>query len=93
MRFVVNDHALHQAHKAECDRFGRWLLTIAVLAGWAIGSVTALQTLMVPIPQAFLAGAPLLNVLKEELPAEQQARMWAFMLGACGYALLLLALG
>ena len=39
---------------------------------------------------AFLAGGVTLNVLKEELPEERQSRFWPFLLGAAGYAALLL---
>ena len=33
----------------------------------------------------------MLNVLKEEVPSERQSRFGAFVLGAAGYAALLLA--
>lgn len=39
---------------------------------------------------AFLGGGVILNVLKEEVPGEQQARFWAFALGTVLYAALLL---
>ena len=41
---------------------------------------------------AFLAGGIVLNVLKEELPAERESRFSAFVLGAAGYAAILLLL-
>ena len=42
--------------------------------------------------QAILAGAVLLNVLKEELPPARESRYWAFLAGSAGYGTLLLAL-
>ena len=41
---------------------------------------------------AFLAGGVILNVLKEELPAEGKSRYWAFLVGLTGYSALLVAL-
>ena len=93
VKFVVNDHGLLQAHKEGYDRIGRWLLAGAVVLGWAIGLVTALPAVAVPVLQAFLAVAVLLNVLKEELPAERQAQIWTFAVGAFAYGVLLLGLG
>jgi hypothetical protein len=41
---------------------------------------------------AFLGGVVILNVIKEELPQEQESLFWAFALGAALYTALLLAL-
>ena len=41
---------------------------------------------------AFLAGGVILNVIKEELPEEQESLFWAFALGAALYTVLLLTL-
>ncbi len=41
---------------------------------------------------AFLAGGIVLNVLKEDLPAERESRFSAFILGSGGYAAILLLL-
>ncbi|PRX99130.1 hypothetical protein CLV24_1634 [Pontibacter ummariensis] len=41
---------------------------------------------------AFIGGAEILNVLKEERPEERKSRYWAFLLGAGACAVLLLAL-
>ena len=41
--------------------------------------------------QAILAGAVLLNVLKEELPSERESRYWAFLTAGLAYAAFLLA--
>jgi zinc transporter ZupT len=44
------------------------------------------------LPLAFVAGGVILNVLKEELPAERESRFWAFSLGVAIYAALLVAM-
>ena len=91
LKFVINDHSLHEAHKQQYDRLGRWLLAGAVLLGWGIGYLWAVPDVAPALLQAFLAGGVLLNVLKEELPAERKSRYWAFFLGMALYAGLLLS--
>ena len=89
LHFVVNDHALRERHQQAYHDVGRWLLAMAVLAGWVAGQVFELSEAMVSVLFAFIAGALTLNALKEELPRERQSKFWAFALGAIGYAVLL----
>lgn len=79
-------------HKSDYVRFGRWILIAAVLVGFGVGLATELSKAAVAVLTAFLAGGVILNVLKEEVPGEQQSRFWAFAVGMCTYAGLLLAL-
>ncbi|TWU22157.1 hypothetical protein Pla52o_32100 [Novipirellula galeiformis] len=90
LHFFVNDHGLRQHHKQRYHRTGRWVLSAAVLAGWAIGVSTEIHEVLTALSIAFLAGGILLNTFKEELPEERESRFWAFAMGAGGYAVLLL---
>ncbi len=63
---------------------------MAVIMGWGIGYVTQIPELTIAVLIAFLAGEVILNVLKEELPEEQESSFSAFALGALGRGLLLL---
>jgi predicted membrane protein len=92
LHFLVNDNGLRQNHKQIYDRIGRWLLAAAIIVGWVIGVGTQIHQAAIAVLFAFLAGGIVLNVLKEELPEEQESRFWAFAWGAFGYAILLLAL-
>jgi hypothetical protein len=89
--FFVNDYGLREDHKSRYDRFGRWILAAAVLLGWAVGAMTEVHPAILAVLFSFLAGGVILNVLKEELPAERQSAFWAFATGAIAYAALLLA--
>lgn len=91
LKFIVNDHALHSKHQDKYDNLGRWVLAGAVFLGFGIRYLNRFPDVVPVILQAFLAGAVILNVLKEELPPAQKSRYWAFGLGATAYAVLLLA--
>lgn len=91
LHFLVNDFGMLQRFAAAYERRGRWLLSTAVLGGWLLGWLTEVPPLALAAVTAFLAGGVILNVMKEELPEERQSRFSAFLLGAAGYGLLLLA--
>ncbi|GAB3067147.1 hypothetical protein ACFOU0_00305 [Salinicoccus sesuvii] len=90
IHFITNDKALRSAHKEDYDRYGRWLLAIAITVGWLIGMFTELNILVISILTAFLAGGVILNVMKEELPEERESSFPAFFTGMLGYTVLLL---
>lgn len=92
LHFLVNDAGLRHHHRRVYDRVGRWLLAGAVVAGWLLGSITAVRGVTVGALTAFLGGGIVLNVIKEELPRERESRFWTFAIGAAGYAALLLAI-
>ncbi|MDQ3396634.1 MAG: hypothetical protein M3511_02490 [Deinococcota bacterium] len=92
LHFVVNDYGLRNHHEADYDHLGRWVLAGAILAGWGLGNPFELHETTLAVPFAFLGGAIILNVLKEELPEERESRYWAFALGVALYTVLLLTL-
>lgn len=92
LHFVVNDYGLREDHKKAYDHQGRWILAGAVIFGWVLGSQVSLSEAAIATLFAFLAGGIILNVLKEELPEENESRFWVFALGAGGYSALLLSL-
>lgn len=91
LHFVVTDFGLYEHHRDRYRRVGRWLLVLAVLAGFGAGLLADIPEPAIAVLIALLAGAVILNVLKEEVPAERQSRFWAFALGLALYTLLLLA--
>ena len=92
LHFVVNDYGLRERHGEAFSHVGRWLLAAAVRAGWLMALVADVPESLNAVLTALLAGGVILNVLKEELPAERQSRFWPFALGAGLYAALLLTL-
>ncbi|TVT28248.1 hypothetical protein FO441_07495 [Salinicoccus cyprini] len=92
IHFITNDKALRSAHKDDYDRYGRWLLAVAITIGWFVGVFTELNILVISVLTAFLAGGVILNVMKEELPEERESSFPAFFSGMLGYTVLLLFL-
>lgn len=90
--FMVNDLGFVEHYRNSYIRRGRWILGVAPLAGWALGSTDALGEHHQGIVLAFIAGGTILNVLKEELPEERKSNFWAFLAGAFSYSALLLLL-
>lgn len=90
LEFTVGDRGMHADHKQRYDRVGRWFLAAAVLVGWGVGYATEVPELVIALLSALLAGMIILNVFREELPAERESRFWAFAAGAAGYAIVLL---
>lgn len=91
LHFLVNDHALWEDHKYAYRNGGKWILSTAVLVGFALGWLLAFKQDIVSGLFAFLAGSILVNTLKEEIPPQRESRFWAFALGAVLYSILLLA--
>lgn len=92
LKFVVNDFGLHDNHKENYDRLGRWIAGAAVLAGWAVGYMTTVPPAALSTLRGFIVGAVVMNVMKEELPEERRSRIWPLLLSAAIYGSLLLAL-
>jgi zinc transporter ZupT len=91
--FWVVDHSLRTEHGAFYDSFGRWLIASAVLAGWALGIAGVTSDFVLPTLMGFLGGGVVVNSIKKELPEKGEGRALPFVLGALGYALLLLLVG
>ena len=89
LHFFTNDFGLHQDHEGLYDRRGRWALAGAVLSGWALGATVDVPEQGLIALFSFLAGAVVLNVLKEELPEERKSRFLPFLAGVAGYGTLL----
>lgn len=89
LHFLVNDRGLYAHYGPRYLREGRWVLAVAPFAGLAVARMTELSSFTIGGLLAFVGGAVILNVMKEELPEERQSRFGAFALGAAVYAGLL----
>ncbi|ESA38208.1 membrane protein [Leptolyngbya sp. Heron Island J] len=92
LHFLVNDIGLQEHHKQAYDRVGRWILAAAILLGWILGRGMHETGAAIAAIWALVAGGIILNVLKEELPEEQESHFGMFVTGAVCYSALLLVL-
>lgn len=90
LKFFVVDRALHEDHRREYERVGRWVMVGSFLVGCAAGALWHVPDLALSSLRAFITGAILLNVMKEEVPAERSSRWLAFVAGAALYGGLVL---
>ncbi|MEO0455294.1 MAG: hypothetical protein AAF152_01760 [Cyanobacteria bacterium P01_A01_bin.114] len=90
LHFIVNDVGLREHHKQIYDRLGRWILAAAIFFGWAVGEVVHFNAAAVAAIWALVAGGIILNVMKEELPENQESHFGLFLTGAVIYSAILL---
>lgn len=91
LHLLVIDVALRERHRGLYDRTGRWVLAAMPFLGWAVAQSTTLSPESLSVLLSLLAGAIILNVLKEELPPDRDSRFWAFALGVLGYTAVTIA--
>jgi zinc transporter ZupT len=90
--FLVNDYGLVEHYRNLYRRQGRWVVSGAIIGGFALGTLTEIPESWISVLFAFVAGSTILNVLKEELPEERKSNFWAFAIGLAAYTGLLLLL-
>ncbi|TAA72645.1 hypothetical protein D2909_05620 [Planococcus salinarum] len=88
LHFITIDKSLRSTHKKDYDKYGRWLLTTAIIIGWLVGILTEVGELVVSLLVALLAGGVILNVMKEELPEERESSFLSFAIGMMTYSIL-----
>jgi zinc transporter ZupT len=86
--FFITDYSISTHHEEIYNHKGRWVLALAVIAGWTLGILTEVDKFTLSIMLAILAGGIILNVLKEELPEEKESNYVAFLSSALIYSLI-----
>lgn len=90
LHFFIIDHGLREHHQTPYDKYGRWLLTMAIIVGAIAGQALHLSEAGILAVWSFLAGSIILNILKRELPDEKESCFLSFAGGAALYTTLLL---
>ncbi|MCC4266129.1 hypothetical protein LL240_16965 [Oceanimonas baumannii] len=88
MHFLVVDYRLLEIHKGIYQRSGRWILSAAILIGWAIGVTTTISPAVVALLLAFVAGGIVLIVLEEEFSRDHPSSFGAFLMAVVLYSVL-----
>ena len=90
--FLVSDHGLYKKWPHAYENWIRWVLSVALLAGWAIGVWIDVSSNVVALWYAFLAGIMLITTIGEKLSIEESSSFWSFLGGVVIFTLLLLIL-
>lgn len=90
---LVVDRGLSAHYPGRFHRVGRFLLSGALLLGWAWSALSPeVSVLAVSLLTAAVAGTVLLTVFKEELPSARRSRFGWFALGLVVYSAVLITL-
>jgi hypothetical protein len=87
---LLVDHSLAQERRGLYEKRGRWILALAVMAGWSIGVFTSIPDQWLARITGFVAGGVIMNSMVVELPEGRGGRFWFFALSATAYALVLI---
>lgn len=90
MHLMGIDHQLRVKHQAVFDRHIRWLLAVALIIGYLVGTFLHLDRAVVIYGTAFLAGGMIINVLTEEFPALEPRRLQYFVIGIVFFILFMM---
>ncbi|GAB5519385.1 MAG: hypothetical protein RhofKO_16360 [Rhodothermales bacterium] len=90
LHFLANDDAFMREHADRYRQWGRWVLSGAVLVGWGFGQLVPVSEALAGALFAVLAGAIVLNALKDELPDNRKGHFGAFVAGGVVYSVLLM---
>ena len=88
----VTDQGFTRHYRKPYLRFGRWILTAAILIGWGLTFLFEVPHRYLSFLVALIGGGVILNVMKEELPSEQDSKLLPFLGGVFGYGGLVLLL-
>jgi hypothetical protein len=91
VHFLIIAHSLSERFRGPYLRWGRWVLAASVLAGWAVGTAAQISEVTFARLFAILAGGVVITSVQGELVGERSGRFWPFVLGALGFAVLLMS--
>jgi hypothetical protein len=87
---LLVDHSLAEERHGLYESRGRWILAVAVIAGWAAGNLISIPEQWLARITGFVCGGVLMNTLVVELPEGRGGRLWPFLLAAAAYSLVLI---
>jgi zinc transporter ZupT len=84
------NYGLYHRYKEIYKRIIRWLLITSTVTGWGIGATTRVNENTLALWFSFVAGAIVINAIREELPGSQHGRFWPFLAGSMIFVLIML---
>ena len=88
---LLVDHSLARERHGLYEKRGRWILALAVMAGWSAGILASVPDQWLARITGFISGGVIMNSLVVELPEGRGGRFWFFAVATVTYSLLLIA--
>ncbi|MDG5788044.1 hypothetical protein QA612_11135 [Evansella sp. AB-P1] len=92
LHFVAVAHDLWREYADIYNQIGRYVLALGIIVGWIMGMLVDLSPLTESFIFAFISGAMILNVLKYELPPDDEAHFPTFSIGVISYTAVTMSL-
>jgi hypothetical protein len=89
---LIVDHSLARERFGVYERYGRWILSFASLAGWFTAIVAPIPDPWLARVTGFVSGGVIMNSLVVELPEGRGGRFWPFTFAAAIYSLILITI-
>jgi hypothetical protein len=92
--FLLVDHSLFSDRYGSYEGRWRWILALAVVAGWSVGILTSIPEQWLLRIVGFVCGGVIMNTVVVELPEGRGGRFWLVVFAAAAYsAVLIVVLG
>lgn len=88
---LLVDHSLAKERHGLYEKRGRWILALAVMAGWSAGVFEPIPEQWIARITGFVAGGVIMNSLVVELPEGRGGHFWFFASAAAIYSVILIA--
>jgi len=90
VHFIGTDYGKYHRDKYFYDRVIRWILVAATFLGWVIGIFTEVSKTTIALWFAFIAGAIIINTIREEIPELEVSRFLPFLAGTITFTIIIL---
>jgi hypothetical protein len=87
---LLVDHSLARERHGLYEKRGRWILALAVMAGWSAGILASVPDQWLARITGFISGGVIMNSLVVELPEGRGGCFWFFAVATLTYSLLLI---
>ena len=92
LHFFISDRSMEEHYGSLYVKYGRYLLAVMPIIGWALSVLFPERESEAYVLLAFIAGAVLFNVIKDEVPSLGTGKPLSFFAGALLYSGLILML-
>lgn len=92
LHFVAIAHDMWRGFPAEYDQYGKFVLAAGIISGWIVALSIDLAPIARSIIFAFVSGAMLFNVFKNELPNIKELNYFSFIAAVLIYSAITISL-